>query len=264
MENRLCAEATAVIMVHPWGIDDGAGLKIPEPAGVAFLCTREKNLIALAHMQQVVAPIHSRLRGKVALIGYSLPGTEDPVRKMLYASIDTPVEALNIPKGQQQLRALLDRWSFTGEPLVTELTLDPNAPVSSYFAQTPSTHVCARYDRDFCKHLPMPLSTGIQHRPEDLVFYDDEGYPKVRDFLKGRGIRHVLLTGYNTDICVIKTTCGYLNLAGDFNVFVVGDATLATFPASVTPRFATQTALVYAALQQLITQVSWVRLEEAP
>lgn len=39
------------------------------------------------------------------------------------------------------------------------------------------------------------------------------------------------------------------------------DATLATFPASTTPRFTTQTALANAALQHLITQVGWVTLQ---
>jgi len=41
--------------------------------------------------------------------------------------------------------------------------------------------------------------------------------------------RHVLLTGYATDMCFCRTTAGYENLAKDFNVFLVGDATLATF-----------------------------------
>src|SRR5271170_1054349 len=37
--NRLRADRTAVIVVHPWGIDDGQGWRTPEPAGVAFQCT---------------------------------------------------------------------------------------------------------------------------------------------------------------------------------------------------------------------------------
>jgi hypothetical protein len=60
-------------------------------------------------------------------------------------------------------------------------------------------------------------------------------------------------------MCVKSTTAGYVNLARDFNVFLVGDATLATFPAHDTPRFATSSALAFAALDQFITQVSWVR-----
>ena len=42
MPNYLRADRTAVIMVHPWGIDDGQGWRTPEPAGVADFCTLEK------------------------------------------------------------------------------------------------------------------------------------------------------------------------------------------------------------------------------
>ena len=42
-------------------------------------------------------------------------------------------------------------------------------------------------------------------------------------------------------------------------VFLVGDATLATFPAHDTPRYATTAAVSLAALDLFITQVSWVR-----
>src|SRR5256885_10272800 len=44
--NHLLARQTAVIMVHPWGIDDGQGWDTPEPAGVADFCTPAKNHIA--------------------------------------------------------------------------------------------------------------------------------------------------------------------------------------------------------------------------
>ncbi len=33
--NRLSARKTAIITVHPWGIDDGQGWRTPEPAGLA-------------------------------------------------------------------------------------------------------------------------------------------------------------------------------------------------------------------------------------
>jgi len=45
MPNRLRADKTAVIMVHPWGIDDGQGWRTPEPAGACDFCTPTKNLI---------------------------------------------------------------------------------------------------------------------------------------------------------------------------------------------------------------------------
>src|SRR5262245_27140713 len=41
--NRLNAKKTAIIAVHPWGIDDGQGWRTPEPNGVAFQCTLSKN-----------------------------------------------------------------------------------------------------------------------------------------------------------------------------------------------------------------------------
>src|SRR5438046_3736082 len=52
--NRLRADRTAVIVVHPWGIDDGQGWKTPEPAGVAFQCTPVKNRIVLDHAATVI------------------------------------------------------------------------------------------------------------------------------------------------------------------------------------------------------------------
>ena len=52
---------------------------------------------------------------------------------------------------------------------------------------------------------------------------------------------------------------GYENLSRDFNVFLVGDATLTTFPANKPPQYTTNAHISFAALNQLITQVSWVK-----
>ena len=100
-----------------------------------------------------------------------------------------------------------------------------------------------------------PRGTG------DQVIYDAEGYETLKKFLQEHGVRHVLLTGYATDMCFCKTTAGYENLSRDFNVVLVGDATLATFPANSTPRYATNAHISFAALNHLITQVSWIRFE---
>ena len=83
----------------------------------------------------------------------------------------------------------------------------------------------------------------------------------MKKFLKQKGIRHVLLTGYATDMCFCRTTAGYENLSKDFNVFLVGDASLATFPSNKSPRFAVNAAISFAALNQLITQISWIKSE---
>ena len=98
--------------------------------------------------------------------------------------------------------------------------------------------------------------------PDDVLFFDVDGYPPLRDFLKRQGIRHVLLTGYATDMCFCRTTAGYENLSKDFNVFLVGDASLATYPANNTPRFATNAHISFASLTQLVTQVSWIQKQE--
>jgi nicotinamidase-related amidase len=260
-ENRLDAKATAVVVVHPWGIDDGHGLRTPEPAGVAFFCTVEKNRIGLAHMRDVIDPFLKRLRGRCGVVGYSMPKVEDPVRKLLYASAETRPAQLDRAVGERQLAEVLARHSFQGTPLPSTLALDRALPVPGYFAQVSSTDAGDLRNGPGFWDLPMPVAKPIEVAPEDVVFYDGEGYPKVRDWLRGRGIRHILLAGYCTDMCVISTTCGYDNLSADFNLFLVGDATLATFPGSTTPKYATQVALANAALRQLVTQVGWVQIE---
>lgn len=262
MANRLDAKATAIVMVHPWGLDDDLGLPTPEPAGCRFFCTRDKNLIAHAHIRDVVNPFLARLRDRVALVAYSLSGMEDEIRKRLYASARVRPEELDIAEGEKRLAELLNRRRFAGAPLVAELELDPDKPaIKSYMEQTPSTDAGTRYNGPGYTDLPIPLSSALARKPTDLVFYDGAGYEVVRDHLRANGVRHILLAGYCTDKCVVSTTCGYQNLSRNFNVFLVGDATLATFPGSTTPRFATQVALANAALTQMITQANWVTIE---
>ena len=106
------------------------------------------------------------------------------------------------------------------------------------------------------------MTKDIDYHARDVVIYDAEGYDILKQFLQEHGVRHVLLTGYATDMCFCKTTAGYENLSRDFNVFLVGDATLATFPANSTPRYATNAHISFAALNHLITQVSWIKLLE--
>src|SRR5262249_48714190 len=95
--------------------------------------------------------------------------------------------------------------------------------------------------------------------PADVVIYDGDGYEVLRDFLKKHKVRHILLTGYATDICFCRTTAGHENLSKDFNVFLVGDATLATFPSNTTPKLATNAHISSAALSHLVAQISGVK-----
>jgi hypothetical protein len=261
--NRLRAAHTAVIVVHPWGIDDGQGWKTPEPAGVCDFCTPEKNALSARHTRQVIDPFLKSLRGKAAFVMYSLPGDEDPIRRKLYRSFTRRPTEAERAQGARELKDKLTRFSYKGQPLPAKLVLSADKPVADYFRQFPGLDAGARYNGAGYWGLPIPVTKALDVRPEDVVIYDNQGYEALRAFLRKHGVRHVLLAGYCTDMCFCRTTAGYQNLARDFNVFLVGDATLATFPANATPRFATNAALSLAALDHLITQVSWVQYRAA-
>jgi hypothetical protein len=258
MPNHLQAARTAVIMVHPWGVDDGQGWRTPEPAGVVDFCTLEKNHLAGRHTREVIDPFLKRLRGKAAFVMYSLPGPEDPIRKKLYRSLRARPTAAEREAGARELAAKLNSFTYRGEPLPATLELSGETPVIDYFRQLPGLDAGPRYNAPGFWELPIPVTRDVTAEPDDVVIYDAEGYGPLRRFLKEHGIRHVLLTGYATDMCFCRTTAGYENLAKDFNVFLVGDATLATFPANSTPRYATNAHISFASLSHLITQVSWV------
>ena len=259
--NRLRARDTAVIMVHPWGIDDGQGWNTPEPAGVADFCTPEKNHLAAKHTRTVINPFIKSLRGKASLVMYSLPRDEDPIRKKLYRSIrNRPTEAER-REGAKELTAKLKSFSYKGEPVPATLTISAERPVADYFEQFRGLDAGPRFNNEGFWKLPIPVTTDVDVEPDDVIIYDGEGYEPLKKFLKEQKVRHVLLVGYATDMCFCKTTAGYENLSKDFNVFLVGDASLATFPANSTPKFATNAHISFAALTQLITQVSWVKYQ---
>ena len=260
MPNNLLAKETAVVMVHPWGIDDGQGWDTPEPAGVADFCTPTKNHLAARHTSEVINPFIKSLRAHVGCVMFSLPGTEDPIRKLVYRSVSSTPTAQQREQGAKELSAKLKNFNYRGEPLVAEFPVSTKTPVIDYFKQFPGLDAGAKYNNDGFWQQPIPVTRDITVHPDDIVIYDADGYGPMRDYLKKQGIRHVLLTGYATDMCFCKTTAGYDNLSKDFNVFLVGDATLATFPSNNTPRYATNAHISFAALNQLVTQVSWVKL----
>lgn len=263
MPNRLQSRHTAVIMVHPWGIDDGQGWDTPEPAGVADFCTQEKNHLAAEHTRTIVKPLINTLRPRVGLTLYSLPGNCDPIRKNLYRSFAYTPTAAERAAAAKELDKTLRSFEYRGQPLPTELKLSTETPVIDYFKQFPGLESGDRYNNTGFWKLPIPVTKDVDVAATDVVIYDAEGYAPLRDFLKQHEIRHVLLTGYATDMCFCRTTAGYENLSKDFNVFLVGDASLATFPSNTSPRFAVNAAISFAALNQLITQVSWIKLDQA-
>jgi hypothetical protein len=261
--NRLRSDRTTIVVVHPWGIDDGQGWVTPQPAGAAFQCTPEKNALVLEHGRLVINPLLKRLRDQVQVVAYSLPGTEDPIRRKIYRSArGEPTEADRV-EGRRELGAKLNAFSYRGNPLPSSIVVDPERPTLAYFQAFPGLDAGTQYDPKGFWELPIPVMKTIDTGPRDVVFYDAEGYPLLRDFLKKQGVRHVLLAGYNTDMCVCSTTAGYENLRKDFDVFLVGDATIATFPAHSSPRFATSTAVSFASLNLFITQSSWIRQQPA-
>lgn len=262
MPNSLRASETAVIMVHPWAIDDSWGWKSPEPNGVADFCTPEKNALAARHTKEVIDPFLQRLRPRAGLVMYSLPGGADSIRTKLYRSFGKRPTVAERVEGEKELRKVLSDYPYKGQALPEQLTLRSQQPVADYFRQFPGLDAGARYNGEGFWSLPIPVSDSVSVHPDDVVIFDGEGYPPLRDFLKQHGIRHVLLTGYATDMCYCRTTAGYENLSKDFNVFLVADASLATFPSNSSPRFAVNAAISYASLNQLITQISWVELKE--
>lgn len=259
MPNRLRARDTAVIMVHPWGIDDGQGWTTPEPAGCADFCTVEKNHLAARHTREVIRPFINRWRDKVSLVMYSLPGSEDAIRKQLYRGYTSKPTPAEHTAGKAALDSKLKAFAYTGKPLVDAFPLSAETPVIDYFRHFPGLDAGPRYNNAGFWDLPIPVTVDVDYHPDDVVIYDALGYPPLRDFLKANRIRHVLLVGYATDMCFCRTTAGFENLSKDFNVFLVGDATLATFPANNTPRYATNAHISFAALNQLVTQISWIR-----
>jgi hypothetical protein len=262
MPNRLRAKETAVIMVHPWGIDDGQGWTTPEPAGVCDFCTLEKNKLAAKHTKTVVNPFLKKMRDRVGLVMFSLRGGKDPIRSQLYRSIHGSPDKKTRLAAKKKLHEKLNSFDYRGDALPKQLKLSTNTPVIDYFKQFPGLDAGAKYNNAGFWDLPTPVTSDIDLHDDDVVIFDQDGYGPLRKFLKDHGIRHVLLTGYATDMCFCETTAGYKNLSKDFNVFLVGDASLATFPANSTPKYATNAHISFAALNQLVTQVSWVKLDK--
>ncbi|HVJ68610.1 MAG TPA: isochorismatase family protein [Caulifigura sp.] len=260
MPNRLKASRTAVIMVHPWGIDDGQGWTSPEPAGVCDFCTPTKNHLAGRHTRTVINPLIQRLRPHVAATMFSLRGAEHPVHKGLYRSLTKNPTPEERAQARADLTRTLTSFKYEGQPLPETISLSADTPVKDYFKQFPGLDASAKYNNAGFWDLPIPICADITMAHDDIVTYDEAGYPPIRDFLKKLGVKHIILTGYATDMCFCKTTAGYENLSKDFNVFLVGDATLATFPANDSPRYATNAAISFAALNQLITQSSWIKI----
>ena len=260
MPNRLRAKNTAVILVHPWGIDDGQGWTTPEPAGVVDFCTRQKNELAGTHTRTVMNPFLKSVRGKVGLVAFSMPGNQTAIHKKLYRSFRGKPTGVERTEGARELHQKLKSFSYQGEALPISFKLSCDKSVVDYFNEFKGLDAVHFNPKGFWE-LPIPITADIEVDPDDVVIYDGEGYPELKKHLEENGICHVLLAGYATDICYAHTCAGYENLSRDFNVFLVGDATVSSFPASATPRFNTSAHISSASLEHLITQISWIHFD---
>ncbi len=185
--NRLRADRTAVIVVHPWGIDDGQGWCTPQPAGVAFQCTPAKNQIVLDHAATVINPFLKSLRDKVRLVAYSLPGTEDPIRKKIYRSFRGQPSEKEREQGRDELKAKLASFSYRGQSIPTSLTVSAGTPTVDYFKQFPGLDAGPGYEGTGFWELPIPVMKSIDVHPRDVVIYDREGYPALAHSSRARG-----------------------------------------------------------------------------
>ncbi len=260
MDAQLAGRHTAVVVVHPWGIEDGQGWREPEPAGVAFFCTPAKNRIYHEHVRRVLRPFLDRIRPHVALVVYSLPGGPDRIRTSLYrTTLGRPTREQR-EQATEALRNTLAAFRYRAGNIPQRIVVDPRQPTAAYFRLFPGLSANEHYNGSGFWQLPVPLNRYVGAQSDDVVFFDGQGYPELRRFLKEHGVRHVLLAGYATDMCVCTTAAGYENLINDFNVFLVGDATLATFPAQRSPAAATTAAVARASLKLFVTEVAAVRI----
>lgn len=79
------------------------------------------------------------------------------------------------------MKARLRAFDYRGEPLPKSLTLDRDTPVASYFKQFPGLDASARFNNAGFWDLPIPLTVDVQAAADDIVVFDGEGYPKLRE-----------------------------------------------------------------------------------
>ena len=155
MPNRLQAAKTAIVVVHPWGVDEGQGWKTPQAAGAIFACTPDKNRVMVQHGKVVVNPLLKTLRSRVGIVVYSLPGRGDPIRRKLYRSMAYSPSAAERAAARKQLTAKLPSVEYQGNAIPKRIELPSGKPAIDYFRLFPGLDASARYNNQGFRGLPI-------------------------------------------------------------------------------------------------------------
>jgi len=250
-------ECTAVIVMHPWSVNEEAwGLKVPEPHGVCF-DTPDSLDGYKSHMETKIQPFIDAVRPYVKHIAFSLPGSKDTLRKNIYLSGgNKSIQA------QKSLQHLLDQFNYFGYSIPTSLSLNPLLPITDYFRLFPPLDASDYYNGKGFWNLPIPLHTSLLWNESDLFFFDGEGYESIKRQLKKKGIKNILLCGYALNLCIKGSVLGYENLKKDFNVLIVADACLSSSRATPFTPLLTFSDIFDCSLNNLMTQTSWVKPQQ--
>ena len=101
---------------------------------------------------------------------------------------------------EKELKKKLTSFRYVGQSLPKQLTISRDKPVVDYFRRFPGLDAGARYNNDGFLKLPITVTLDVDVHPNDVVIYDAEGYAPLKQFLVKNGVRHILLTGYATDM----------------------------------------------------------------
>ena len=246
--NVLASEKTALIVVHPWGIEDGQGWGLYQAYnenGYVFLGHFPDNEHYLNQVSDVLKGFVDSSRGRVPLVIYGMPGE---------------------PGEPATTRYKLYR-DYTHQPSLADQA-DAREDIETYLGNLTGTQWPET----------IPVAATFQYAPCDVVAYDSLDYTELKNFLDGYGIYNVLLAGVvdpgslvqPSDTSLITSASAYISLKDDFNVFVVGDATMTPWTRTVElpnlsvpsgyVQVSTRDAVIAATAENSVaaTQVSWI------
>lgn len=258
LDNYLDPEKTAILIAHPWGVEHVPLWMDPNRSGTVFYCTPRKNGDYLHHVKEVLNPFLKKVRREVKNIIYTLPGDLDSTNSKIYSTTITKTTREAREEGMREYKEAV-RYHHCDIEIPQQLDIDQNHITASYFSQFPGL-----IDNTCCRNIPKIVTSNIDVGLDDVVFFDDQGYAALRDFLKKQGIKHILLGGYSNsnDMFLNVTTANYVDLTRDFNVIIIGDATMGLFPGMHSPPACSSANISHLSLEHFITQFSWIDAPE--